>query len=268
MKSYQKIIITATLANSWIYPEVKNWPQTTDKLVDDIVACYEAGATIVHVHLPRGEEVETVRRIRESCDVIIQAGMSSESIPQRKGDFEAQPEMISVMLTHHAEHFTQTTVDVLHPLSELEEYCKKCKSYNIKPEWEVWHQGSYWNLNFLINKGLLDWSKPHFLTLFFNWPGGTWSASTYDEYMHRKKYIPSNSVHSVSVMGEDQMKLLVFVLTHGGNIRVGTEDYPFLKKGVPAKNNAEIVRNYVSLCDHVGREIADSSEARKILGLK
>ncbi len=268
MKEYAKIIITATTANSWIYPEVKNWAQTTDQLIDDVVECYEAGAAVAHVHLPRGEEVETVKRIRERCDIIIQAGMSSESIPKREGDFKAKPEMMSVMLTHHAEHFTQLEVDVLHPLNELEKYCKKCKEYNIRPEWEVWHQGSYWNLNYLIDNGLLDWSEPYILTLFFNWPGGTWSAPNYDEYIHRRKYIPPNSVHTVSVMGEEQMKLLVFVLTHDGNIRVGTEDYPFIKKGVPAKNNAEIVKNYVDICEFVGRDVADPSEARKILGLK
>jgi 3-keto-5-aminohexanoate cleavage enzyme len=63
------------------------------------------------------------------------------------------------------------------------------------------------------------------------------------------------------------MRLLVFVLTHGGNIRVGTEDYPFISKGVSAKNNAEIVKNYVAICNHVGRDVADPSEARKILVL-
>ena len=119
------MIITATTASSWIYPDVKNWPQTTEDLINDVVKCYEAGAAVAHVHLPRGEEVEVVQRVREKCDVIIQAGMSSESIPKREGDFQSKPDMMSVMLSHHAEQFTQTTVDVLHPLSELKEYCQK-----------------------------------------------------------------------------------------------------------------------------------------------
>ena len=84
---FEKLIITATTANSWIYPDVKNWPQNTDQLIEDVVNCYEAGAAIAHVHLPRGEEVEIVKKIREQCDIIIQAGMSSESIPKRNGDF-------------------------------------------------------------------------------------------------------------------------------------------------------------------------------------
>ena len=268
MNEDQKIIITATTANSLVNPEVKNWAQTDEKLIEDVVKSYEAGAAVAHIHLPRGKEVETVVQIRERCDVIIQAGMSSESILQRKNDFDSNPDMMSVMLNHHSEHFPQPRVDVLHPLKELEEYCVKLKNLDIVPEWEVWHSGSFWNLNHLIEKKFINETNTHILTLFFNWPGGMWSPPTYIEYMHRRGFIPSNTVHTVSVMGEEQMKLLVFVLTHGGNIRVGTEEYPFIKKGIPAKNNAEIVENYVSICKHVRRDVADPSEARKILGLK
>jgi 3-keto-5-aminohexanoate cleavage enzyme len=268
MSNDQKIIITATTANSLAYPKVKNWAQTDEKLIEDVVNCCESGAAIAHIHLPKGREIEIVKQIRERCDIIIQAGMSMESIQQRQQVFKAKPDMMSIMLNHHSEHFPQTRVDVLHPLKELEEYCIKLKNLNIIPEWEVWHSGSFWNLNHLIENNIIKDTNPHILTLFFNWPGGMWSPATYVEYMHRKKLMPSNTVHTVSVMGEDQMKLLVFVLTHGGNIRVGTEDYPFIKKGTPAKNNGEIVENYVSICKHVRRPVANPSEARKTLGLK
>jgi uncharacterized protein (DUF849 family) len=79
----ENIIITATIANSWIYPEVKNWAQTTDALIEDVVQCYEAGAAIAHVHLPRGEEVETVERIRERCDIITRYDVSYIKPPFR-----------------------------------------------------------------------------------------------------------------------------------------------------------------------------------------
>jgi len=262
-----KLIITATLAKSYISLDVNNWPHNPNEMVEDVVKCYEAGASVVHLHLPSGEESEIVKRIRERCDIIIQAGFSARSIHDRESSFKARPEMMSVALNHHALSFPSKTLNVLHPLEELEEYCKKLKDLSIKPAWEVWGTGSFWNLNYLCDKSLLDWANPHILTLFFNWPGGTWSPPNYDEYMHRKNYMREDCIHSVSVMGDEQMKLLVFVLTHGGNIRVGTEDYPFLKKGKPAIDNAELVKNYVSISKHVGREVADPSEARKILGL-
>jgi 3-keto-5-aminohexanoate cleavage enzyme len=265
MEKYDKMIITATTANSWIYPELKNWAETTDGLIEDIVSCYEAGAAIAHVHLPRGEEVSTVKRIRERCDIIIQAGMSSYPIEERAPDFHAKPDMLSVIANHHAEHFPNGNVDVIHDISEIEEYCITCKQFNIKIEWEVWHTGSYWNLNYLIEKKLLD--PPYVLTLFFDWPGGTWSPPTADEYLHRIKYMPNNSVHTISVMGREQTKIAVLAIQNGGNVRVGTEDFPFIQEGKPAKNNSEIVARMVRISKEMGREIADPSEARKILGI-
>ncbi|TFG00656.1 MAG: 3-keto-5-aminohexanoate cleavage protein [Promethearchaeota archaeon] len=266
MNDTNKMVLTATTANSWIYPNIKNWAENLDDLIQDVIQCYEAGATIAHVHLPRGKEVETVNRIRDECDIIIQAGMSSDSIPKRSGDFEARPDMMSIILNHHDEHFTQLSVNKLHTLEELEKYCLKCSETKIKPEWEVWHTGSYWNLNYLIERDLIE--PPHVLTLFFNWPGGTWSPATSDAYLHRIRYIPENCIHTISVMGENQTKIATLAISEGGNVRVGTEDFPFIKKGVPAKNNAEIVARMKRISEEMGRDVADPSEGRKILGLK
>ncbi|TFF97554.1 MAG: 3-keto-5-aminohexanoate cleavage protein [Promethearchaeota archaeon] len=265
MENYNKMVLTATTANSWIYPECKNWAETLDALIEDVYQCYEAGATIAHVHLPRGKEIETVKRIRERCDILIQAGMSSDNISERKGDIESRPDMMSIILNHHDEHFTQLSVNKLHPLDELKEYCEICKNYGIKPEWEVWHTGSFWNLNYLIDKHLVE--PPNILTLFFNWPGGTWSPPTADEYLHRIKYMPENSVHTVSIMGDQQTKIATLAISKGGNVRVGTEDYPYIKKGIPAKNNAEIVKRMKKISEEMGREVATPSEGREILGL-
>lgn len=265
MNEYNKMVLTVTTAKSWIYPECQNWAESLDDLIEDVVECYEAGATIAHVHLPRGKEVGTVKRIRERCDILIQAGMSSDSIPERKGDFAAQPDMMSIILNHHDEHFTQVSVNKLHTIEELREYCNKCQEYSIKPEWEVWHTGSYWNLNYLIDEGLTD--SPHILTLFFNWPGGTWSPPTADEYLHRIKYMPNNCVHTISVMADQQTKIATLAISKGGNVRVGTEDYPYIRKNVPAKNNAQIAARMRRLSEEMGREVATPSEGRKILGL-
>jgi 3-keto-5-aminohexanoate cleavage enzyme len=68
-------------------------------------------------------------------------------------------------------------------------------------------------------------------------------------------------------MGEEQTKIAVLALSRGGNIRVGTEDFPFIETGVPAKNNAEIIGKFVNISRYIGRDIADPSEARKIIGL-
>mgnify|MGYP001054286815 CR=1 FL=1 len=263
-KDSGKLILTATTAGSWMHPELNNWAHTPEELVQSAVSCGQAGAAIVHVHLPIGEEAETVSRIRRRSDVIIQAGMSSYPIEQRGPHFEARPDMLSIILNHHDERFPGIAVNQLHPLEELQSYCEQCLSFRIKPEWEVWHTGSLWNLRYLIEKSLVQ--PPHALTLFFNWPGGTWSPPTPEEYLHRLQYLPPDSLHFVSVMGKEQTSIASLAMANGGNVRVGTEDYPFLAEGAPAKDNAELVDRMVRIARQMGREVASPSEARQILG--
>jgi len=265
LQNSKKIIITVTTANSWIYPNINNWPKTADELIEAVINCHKAGAAIAHIHLIKGKEKEIINGIREQCDIIIQAGMSSDIIEDRKALFEARPDMASIILSHHDECFTNINVYRLHSREELEKYCKVCKDYNIKPEWEVWHHGSIWNLNYLIEKKLLE--GPHFLSVFFNWPGGTWSPPDPEEYFHRVKYFPKNSIHTVSIMGPQQKKIATLAILSGGHIRVGTEDYPFIKEDVPAKDNAEIVKHWALICEKMDRPIATPAEARKIIGI-
>ena len=54
----------------------------------------------------------------------------------------------------------------------------------------------------------------------------------------------------------------------GGHVRVGLEDNIYLKAGVLAKSNAQLVEKVVRLAEVLNREIATPDEARKILRLK
>jgi len=266
MHETQKAVITATTANSWLHPEVNNWATNTDGLIEDAVRCAEAGAAVLHVHLPRsGEAREVVRRLRERTDAVIQAGMSSYPVSERLTDFAAEPDLISIILNHHDEHFARLHVDQLHTLAEFEEYARMCREYGVKPEWEVWHTGSYWNLQTMIDRGWFE--GPHVLTLFFGWPGGTWSPPTPDSYLFRLRYMPENCVHTVSIMGEEQTAVATTAISMGGNVRVGTEDYPFVAPGVPAKNNAELVARMARIMREMGREVASPQEVRRKIGI-
>jgi len=264
--SQQKLIITVTTANAWIFPEAKNYPKTPEEIAETVYKCYKEGASIAHVHLPKNACKKTVRLIRDKCDIIIQAGMSSDPINKRKELFDSKPDMISIILNHHDEYFYGVELNRLHTRKELEDYCRLCRKTNIKPEFEVWHYGSIWNLNYLINKKLV--SKPYFITQFLGWPGGTWSPPTKDEFKHRIKYLPSDCVCSVSVMGSDQEVILPLAIELNKHVRVGTEDYPYLKEKILAKDNAELVRKIVKLCREKERYVANPSEARKMIDIK
>jgi 3-keto-5-aminohexanoate cleavage enzyme len=265
----QKLIITATVAPSWIYPDAKNNAKTPEDAVDEVVHAWKAGAAVAHVHgrmnFKEDEWRWVIKAIRDRTDVILQVGLSALLIPERVAVIKMRPDMLSIILNHHDEAFPKVKMSLLHDRAELEEYAGLCKKYKIRPEWEVWHAGSVWNLNYLVEKNLLK--PPHFVTLFFDWPGGIWSPATAEELLHRVKQQRSDSLISVSVMSHEQSKMAVMSLLFGHHLRVGTEDNPYYFPDRLAKNNGELVARMVRIAKEVGREVAKPEEARRTIGV-
>jgi 3-keto-5-aminohexanoate cleavage enzyme len=182
----QPLIIIATPNICWLNPDVE-YPRTPEAIAEEGRRCYENGATILHTHA-EGRWKETIAAVRARSEIIVQCGMSSLPIPERMDVFTHKADMISIILNHHDEAFVKADFNVLHLKEELIEYTRLCREYGVIPEWEVWHAGSIWNLNFLIGRKLLQ--LPYVTTLFFGWPGGTWSPPTVEEYLYRRRLMP------------------------------------------------------------------------------
>ena len=255
------LIVTATPNICWLHPEVE-YPKTAEEIAEEARRCEDAGAAILHMHA-EGNWIDVIRAVRARTRLIVQCGMSSLKIPDRMDVYREKADMISAILNHHDEAFAESDTYQLHPRQELQEYARLTRKHGVALEWEVWHTGSIWNLNYLIDEGLLD--PPYFTTLFLGWPGGTWSPPTIEEYFYRRKYMPSGCVTSVSVMGKEQVALLTAAIVTGDHVRVGTEDYPFNRKGGIAAT-CELVSEIVEIALSVGRPIASVEEARKITG--
>lgn len=280
MKSeYEKLIITVTVAPTWLYsneiaPEVrKRWQMTPEEIADEVYRCYKAGASIVHLHgekaWPKDRWSKIIKLIRDKCDIIIQMGLSSLSVEERRPLMELKPEMMSVIISHHSEAFTDVSIDMLHDWKEFTAQLKLCDEFDVKPELEIWHTGGIWNLVKLLEKNMLK--LPPYLTLFFGWPGGTWTPPTFEEVLHRVRYLPPGCVWSTSSMPHpvpNCLNISVLTIMLGGHVRVGTEDYPYLSKNVLVKDNSELVAKIARISRELNREVATPNEARKIIGIK
>ena len=270
MDQQTPLIITSTVAPSWIYPDARNNPKTADDAIEEAISAWKAGAAVIHIHGRMNFTVDewrkVIRTLRDQTDAVVQVGLSALRIPDRLPVIKMKPDMLSIILNHHDEAFPKTTMSLLHNRDELEEYCRVCTKYGIRPEWEVWHAGSVWNLNYLVDKGLAK--PPHFVTLFFDWPGGIWSPATADELLHRLRQQREDSICSVSIMSHAQTTIAAMSLLLGHHLRVGTEDDPYYFPGRLAKNSGELVARMVRIAKEVGREVAKPDQARKIIGVR
>jgi 3-keto-5-aminohexanoate cleavage enzyme len=255
------LVITATPNNSWLHPDA-SYPQTPEEVGAESLRCEEAGASVLHLH-SMAEWKDLVEAVRSSTSLLVQCGMSSFVIGERQEIFDLRADMISVIANHHDEAFPQGDCNVLHPKEELLAYCEQCVRSGVRPEWEIWHAGSVWNLNYLREHAEL--ARPIICTLFFGWPGGTWSPPTVEEYLARRRLMPEDCVVTVSVMGPERYGLLAAAIANGDHVRVGTEDYPFTRDGTPAQAS-ELVAEAAALARAMGREVATPGQARQLLG--
>jgi 3-keto-5-aminohexanoate cleavage enzyme len=269
----QPLIIIATPNICWLNPDV-DYPHTPQDIAEEARLCYENGATILHTHAvgdkpSSGQWAEVIRAVRQRSDIVVQCGMSSLPIQDRLEVFKNKADMISIILNHHDEAFARTECLVLHPRQELEEYAQLCKQHGVIAEYEVWHAGSVWNLNYLIGKKLIE--PPYVTTLFFGWPGGTWSPPTVEEYLYRRKLMPEGCVCNVSIMGKErgtveQRDLITAAILMGDHVRVGTEDYPYNHQGEIITTH-ELVRETAEIARALGRPLADIMQTRDMIGL-
>jgi 3-keto-5-aminohexanoate cleavage enzyme len=257
------LMIIATPNNCWMNPNVE-YPLTAEAIAEESRLCFENGSTIFHIH-GEGKWKATIAGVRAQSPIIVQCGMSSQLIPERMDIFENKSDMISIILNHHDEAFVGAEFNVLHLRAELHEYIRLCQQYGVIPDWEVWHSGSVWNLNHLIDQKLL---KPPFATtLFFGWPGGTWSPATVEEYVYRRKMMPEGCVCTVSIMDKSQRDIITSAIINGDHVRVGTEDYPFAHNGTIAFTH-ELVREVADMARALARSLATVAQAREMVGLK
>lgn len=273
----EKIIITVALTGSRPTKEMNPAvPYSPKEIIEAAVECQRAGAAIVHVHVrdPKTGRPdfkielfkEVLDSIRQQCDMIVNLTTSGlfldgpDVITQRLQPVSLKPDLCSFDLG--SINF-QDRVFLNSP--EWAEAAAKCmQEKGVKPEIEAFDVGHIYQAHDLIQKGLID-HPPYFQLCM----GVKWGMEASPEnILFMKSKLPSNAQWSVLGVGKDQLPMITMGILLGGNIRVGFEDNIFLRRGVLASSNAQMVEMAVDLAERLGREVATPQEARQILGIK
>lgn len=253
-------------------------PASLDEVAQSVFEAWQAGASIAQIRAPmrvddlgrpatRLEDwTELVSRIRNRCDIVVHFGVAAMRIEQRVELMSLRPEMASFLLGHHDLMFPDgQNLYALRTREESLQLAQACLEYGVKPEFEIFHSGALWNLQFILERVAVP--QPLWLTLFFGWSGGEWSPATPQELLHRASLIPSGSRYTVSMAADGYAGLAALAMTMGGNVRVGLGDYAFFQAGVPAESNAQFVARIVRIAAELDRPVASPSQARALLGL-
>ncbi|NCC87971.1 MAG: 3-keto-5-aminohexanoate cleavage protein [Clostridia bacterium] len=271
----EKLIITAAICGAEVFKEHNPAiPYTVEECVREAKSAYDAGASLIHLHVRWDDGTPTQDKGRfklimdaikaEIPDVIIQpstggaVGMSND---ERLQPTELNPEMATLdcgTLNFGGDEVFMNTENT------IKYFAERMIERGIKPELECFDKSMIDMALRLHKKGYIK--DPMHFDLVMGVNGGI--TGELRDFVFLVDSLPAGSTYTVAGIGRFEFPLAMAAIINGGHVRVGFEDNVYLSKGVLAKSNGELVEKVVRMAKELGREIATPAEARQILGLK
>jgi uncharacterized protein (DUF849 family) len=249
-------------------------PVTPEEQVAAAVECFDAGATVCHVHVRDDDQrpssdVERYRAvhdgIRSACpEMIVQlsTGARGRSIEERFACLELRPEMAS--LATGSVNFPDRIYD--NPPGVVEAVSARMLDYKIKPEIEAFDIAMVYAAADLLKNGLLR--DPVQVQLVMGIKNALpVRESLVDFFVRELAELMPSATWTCMGTGRYQLDANRWALARGGHVRTGLEDNIYYEKGRLASSNAELVARVAGICAEYDRHPASPAEARELLGL-
>jgi 3-keto-5-aminohexanoate cleavage enzyme len=250
-------------------------PITPSEQIESTQEAYEAGASLVHIHVRNDDETpssdpsrfaEVQQGITKHCPgMIVQfsTGGRGRDPSARGSALYLKPDMASLSTgsvnfpTIVYENHTTLVVDL----------ATKMKEFGIRPEIEIFDLSHLHGARRLVEQGLID-ERPHVQFVM-----GVVNALPADEHLldvllaELRRILPA-ATWTAAGIGRHQATVMEWALQRGSDaVRTGLEDNIRVSKNRLASNNAELVEYAVLMVEAQNRRVATPEEARAVLGL-
>lgn len=288
----RKTILTcAVTGNITTRAQHPGLPISPAEIAQAAIDAGKAGAAIAHIHArdpqtQRGTMElayfrEIVARIRDSGSEIIlnlSTGEGGRFVPGIEdpriagpGTTLARPELrVAHVETLRPEICTldlntmySGTAVVINTPRNLEIMAERIYAAGVLPELELFDSGDLQLAKHFLDKGILRAPAMFQLVLGVRF-GAVANPAT---LFYLASQLPRDCIWAAFGIGREEFPMLAQAWLLGGHVRVGLEDNIFIRKGVLARDNAELCEKAVTMVGHLGGEVATPSEARALLGL-
>jgi uncharacterized protein (DUF849 family) len=279
LRPYSPLIVNAALTGLVLGKDrAPHLPMSADEIVEDAARCFDAGATIIHIHTRRSDGspawereqyADVIAGIRERCDGVVvcatTSGRGGIDRRQRADVLElegvAKPDMASLTLGSLNFHTGASVNDI----ETIEWLASAMADHAIKPELEVFDLGMAAMARRLEEKGLLH--GPHYVNVML---GGVNTAPADARSLTALvDQLPVGALWAAAGIGAYQLPMNAISIFMGGHVRTGLEDNPDWDHATrePATNE-RLVQRVVEIATLAGRAIATPHETRASLRLE
>jgi 3-keto-5-aminohexanoate cleavage enzyme len=251
-------------------------PTLPSEQIESTHAAFEAGATLVHIHVRNDDETPSSdpERFRQVQDGVRKhcPGMIVQFSTGGRG---RDPSSRGLSLVHRPDMASLSTGSVNFPTIIYENHATlvvdlatKMKEFAIAPEIEIFDLSHIHGAKRLIDAGLMS-PKPHVQFVM-----GVQNAMPADEHMldillHETRRVIPGATWTAAGIGRVQNQVMGWALARGAHaVRTGMEDNIRISKDRLASGNAELVQVAVENLARHGARPATAAEARSTLGLR
>lgn len=250
-------------------------PVTVSEQIESTHAAFEAGASLVHIHVRNDDEspssdperfARVQTGIRTHCPgMIVQFSTGGRGRDQaaRGNALELKPDMGS--LSTGSVNFPTIVYENAPAL--VVDLATRMKRFDVLPEIEVFDLSHIHGAKKLVDAGLMS-ERPHVQFVM-----GVKNAIPAEEHLldillgELQRVLPKATWTGAGI-GRYQSVVMDWVLARGGTgVRTGLEDNIRVNKDHLASGNAELVKIAVAAVTRHGRVAANPKEARLMLGL-
>lgn len=263
-------------------------PEQPKDIIQSFHDCYNAGASVAHMHVRDRQGVttadldvysEVIDGVMTRCPGMITQvgngiglryrtpGAEGEdfTLEERMNLLNIQPQPDQLTLNLGTFHFEHKNTEFLFANSKKwnAQFLAGCRKRGIRNELEVYDLSHIQNALDLVERGALE--PPLHFSFVLGIKGGI--PPTPANLLAMLDALPEGSSWQVVSIGKHQLPLSTMALAMGGNIRVGMEDNVYYSHGVLAVSNVQLVERAVRLVKELGREVATPEEARVLMHL-
>jgi uncharacterized protein (DUF849 family) len=289
-----KTIITCAITGAATKPEQTPYlPVTPEQIAQSALEAAEAGATIAHIHVRDiftgkpsmdiklySEVFELIKKSNSKLIINLTTGPGATFVPhiETLANNAQMPRLLSAAervkhieilkpdicsLDFNTMNLDSAAVRINHP-QIIKEMLSRIQAVGTKPELEIFDSGDLRIALEMLSHGAIQ--KPALWQFAMGIKYG-WDA-TPATLQYAYNHLPVNSNWSAFGIGQTEMPMVALSAIYGGHVRVGMEDNIYLKRGQLATTNAELVQKAKRIVEDLGYEIANTDEARLLLGLK
>jgi uncharacterized protein (DUF849 family) len=208
---------------------------------------------------------DTVQALREQTSLIVQlstGGSVHDPYEARLAVLDADPDSCS--LTCGTVNFGDDVF--LNPWPFMTELYALTQQREVVPEFELFDLGHVAALHRLLDECGAPYGGQVHCDLVLGVPGGL--PGTLDALATAVRALPAGATWSATGVGRSTLPVAFAALAAGGHLRVGMEDTLTYTRGVPVRDNAQLVERAARLADLADRPALTTDDARAMLRVK